>query len=360
MARRPNIDESLPESDAFEGAPHPREMQALVGHRNAELALLDAFRSGRLPQAWIIGGPEGCGKATLAWRFVRFLIANPDHRSTSVQNARDLSVDPEDPAIRRVVSLSHGDLSLLRREWNSPARKHFSEIRIDDVRRALEMFHHASREGGWRICIVDCAEDLNHNCVNALLKIIEEPPRQSLFLIISHRPARVLPTIRSRSRLLCLDPLQPGEVIKAIEHLGAPWTDDPSRISQAAERSAGSVRQALRLLDRDRLAIAEKVEFLLRALPILDLREVHILCDKITPAGAQDDFDSAIGLIFDWIDLQVRDLADQGPARLAPLAEVWEKATEAVREAEVLNLDKRPLILSIFADLATATGGGRR
>lgn len=359
--KRPALrDEGLPESDAFEGAPHPREVFSLRGHSAAELTLLEAYRSGRLPQAWIIGGQEGVGKATLAWRFAKFLFANPDPRLPSVQNARDLSVDPNNASVRRVTSLSHGDLLLLRREWNSASKKHFSEIRMEDVRRALELFHHAAGEGGWRVCIVDCAEDLNRSGANALLKIVEEPPPKSLFLILSHRPARILPTIRSRSRMLLLEPLSPADVAGAIRDLGSPWSEHGPDLEAAAERSGGSVRQALRLLDSDRLALARRMDGLLGSLPAVDWREVHSLADRITPASALDDFESAIGSIFDWLDRQVRERAEEGPHRLAPLAEVWEKAADAVREAEALNLDKRPLILSIFADLAAATGAARR
>jgi DNA polymerase-3 subunit delta' len=360
MRRKAAIDEDLPESDAFEGAPHPRETFSLQGHETAEHALLEAYRSGRLPQAWIFGGTEGIGKATLAWRFTKFLFAHPDPRLPAVQNARDLSVDPDHPSVRRVTSLSHGDLLLLRREWNASSKKHFSEIRMEDVRRALELFHHAAGEGGWRICIVDCAEDLNRSGANALLKIIEEPPPKSLFMVISHRPARILPTIRSRSRMLLLEPLSPPQVAQAVRDLGPPWSDHGADLEAAAERAGGSVRQALRLLDSDRLALARRMETLLGALPAVDWREVHALADKIAPAAALDDFDAAIGSIFDWLDRRVHAEADTGPARLAPLAEVWEKAADAVREAEALNLDKRPLILSIFADLAAATGAGRR
>ncbi|MCW2573481.1 MAG: polymerase subunit delta [Frankiales bacterium] len=360
MRRKAPVDEDLPESDAFEGAPHPRDTFTLEGHKAAEQALLEAYRTGRLPQAWIIGGAEGIGKATLAWRFTKFLFAHPDPRLPAVQNAVDLTVDPQHPSVRRVTSLSHGDLLLLRREWNSSTKKHFSEIRMDDVRRALELFHHAAGEGGWRICIVDCAEDLNRSGANALLKIIEEPPPKSLFLVISHRPARILPTIRSRSRMLLLEPLTPDQVVSAVHDLGPPWSEHGADLDAAAQRCAGSVRQALRLLDSDRLALSRRMDTLLGALPAVDWREVHALADKITPAAALDDFEAAISSIFEWLDQQVHQHAGEGVGRLAPLAEVWEKAADAVREAEALNLDKRPLILSIFADLAAATGAARR
>ena len=337
--KKRSADEAVPESDCVEDAPHPRHNHRLIGHDVAERQLLEAYRSGRLPQAWIIGGLEGIGKATLAWRMARFLFANPLHDSAAVARAHDLSVSPDHPAAHRIDSMSLGDLSLLRREWNEKTKKHFTEIRMDDVRHALEMFHHAAGEGGWRICIVDCAEDLNRSGANALLKVMEEPPPRSLFLIVSHRPARILPTIRSRSRMLQLEPLSADQVSQVVR----------------------TVRQALRYLDKDRFELAESVEGLLSHLPKVDWHGVHRLGDRIAGSAAVDDFDSVIGALFDWLDAQVHLGAQAGeaPGRLAPYAEVWEKVADAVREAEALNLDKRPLVLSIFADLAAAVRAAR-
>ena len=359
--KKRSADEGVPESDCIEGAPHPRHNHLLFGHGAAEQELLEAYRAGRLQQAWIIGGEEGVGKATLAWRFARFLFANPRHDSPAVAMARDLSVSPDHPAAHRVDSLSLGDLSLLRREWNDKTKKHFTEIRMDDVRHALEMFHHAAGEGGWRICIVDCAEDLNRSGANALLKVMEEPPPRSLFLIVSHRPARILPTIRSRARMLQLHPLSEEEVTQAVTALGEPWSDMGAEVAGAAKRAGGSVRQALRFLDKDRMELGESVEDLLARLPQIDWQGVHRLADRIAGTAAVDEFDSVVTALFDWLDARVRSgaAAGEGVGRLAPYAEVWEKVADAVREAEALNLDKRPLVLSIFADLASAVRAAR-
>ena len=357
--KKPASDEGPPESDRFEGAPHPRHMHDLFGHAAQERELLDSYRSGRLPQAWIIGGQEGIGKATLAWRFIRFLFAHPDAGSREVQEAADLSVSPHHPASHRIDALALGDLVVLRREWNEKTKKHFTEIRMDDIRHALGLFHHASGEGGWRVCIVDCAEDLNRSGANALLKIMEEPPPRSLFLIISHRPGRILPTIRSRSRMLLLEPLALEDVSRAVSALGEPWSEFGGEIATAAQRSGGSVRQALRLLDSERLELAGDLDKLLTRLPDVDWQGVHRLGDRIANSAAVDDFEATVTSVFDWISKRVRADAGQGAARLAPYAEVWEKVAEAVREAEALNLDKRPLILSIFADLAAATRAAR-
>ncbi|HLH10291.1 MAG TPA: DNA polymerase III subunit delta' [Methylovirgula sp.] len=346
MAPRPI--EAPPEADRFEDAPHPREIYAFFGHAEAERALLEACKADRLPQAFIIGGEPGVGKATLAWRLARFLLANPD---PALAQGRDLSVAPTHPVARKIAALSHGNLVLLRREWNEKTRRHFSEIRVDDVRQASRMFQQAAE--GYRIAIVDSADELNRSAANALLKLIEEPPPRSLFLIVAHRPALILPTLRSRCRMLHLRPLGADEVLAAIEALGEPWTEiDPQARRIAAERARGSVSAALRLLSEDALEKDKLLRRLLDNLPGLDWRAVHTLAENIGRDEAE--FERLMAAILDWIDTKLQSEAGQGAARLAPLAEVWEKAAEAAREAEAMNLDKRPLILSIFADLAAA------
>ncbi len=344
----PRASEAVPEADRFEDLPHPRETFDLVGHAEAERALFDAYAADRLPHALLIGGERGIGKATLAWRLARFILANPD--PAAVRTARNLHVDPSHPAARQVAALSQPSFFLLRREWNEKTKRHFSEIRVDDVRQATQMFQRASQ--GYRICIVDCADELNRSAANALLKLVEEPPPRSLFLIITHRPALVLPTLRSRCQTLLLRPLSSDEVFAVLERLGEA---DAAARRAAAERAQGSVAAALRLLADGGLELDRLVVRLLENLPDVDWRAVHVLADRV---GGRDDeaaFERLMVSIIAWIDARLRGEAGRGAGRLAPLAEVWEKAAEAARETEALNLDKRPLILSIFADLAGAT-----
>ncbi len=359
MARAKDI-EAPPESDRFLDAPHPRETQALFGHDRAQAQILNAYRAGRLPQAWILGGREGIGKATLAWHFARFLLANPDPSSQVVQNASDLSVDPDHPAAKRIASLSHGDLLLTRREWDSKTKKHFTRIRAEDVRRLIDLFHQASGEGGWRVAILDSADDLNKESANALLKLIEEPPTRSLFLLVAHQPADILPTIRSRARMLMLEPLSEENVVKALKRAGDPWNAMKSGdLQAAAQRGQGSVREAMRLLDGPGLALALKLDGLFNRLPEVDWLAVHDLADALAGREGQEAFETLLTAVFDWIDATVRASAEIGAARLAPYAEVWEKIAASARETEAFNLDRRPLILSIFADLAAATRAAR-
>lgn len=360
MSRR--NEEAPPESDRFEDAPHPRETTALFGHAAAEAEFLDAYRGGRLPQAWLIGGREGIGKATLAWRVARFLLAHPDPRLPAVARATDLFVSPDNPAARRIAAMAHADATVLRREWDPKSKKHFTEIRVDDVRKTINMFHHSASEGGWRVAIVDCADDLNRSSANALLKMIEEPPPKSLFLLVTHRPARIMPTIRSRSRRLMLGELAPPDVASAVRALGEPWSQrQATEIEGAAQRSGGSVRDALKLLSGEALGLIESIERLLGALPTVDWRKVHALAEATQGRDGTEGFETLLAYVFDWLDARVRaDATGPGaPQRLAPFAEVWEKIAASARETQALNLDRRPLVLSIFAELSDATRARR-
>ncbi len=345
--------EAAPESDRVDPAPHPRKTARLFGQARAESELLDGYRAGRLHHAWLMGGAQGTGKATLAWRFARFLLAHPDPAGGAVRDAVDLSVPADHPAAGRVASGAHGDVAVLRRAWNEKTGKFFTEIRIDEVRRASGLFQQAARAGGYRICILDSAEDLNRNSANALLKLVEEPPARSLFLVIAHQPAQVMPTLRSRCRHLTLDPLSETDTVAALTALGPPWsTVERGALEEAARRSGGSVSGALHYLGGERLALDRDAARLLGRLPEVDWRELHRLADRM--GADEDDFAVLTGAILDWLhDRLGAGAAD--PRRLAPLAEVWEKVRRSARDTLALNLDKKTFLFSTFADLAQAT-----
>ncbi|VFU08026.1 AAA ATPase [Methylocella tundrae] len=358
MAPRLSTDaEAPPEADRFEDAPHPREASAFIGHAEAEAELLRACASGQLPQAFLIGGPSGVGKATLAWRLARFLLANPDARAAA-EGARNLHVPPEHPAARQIHALSHPDLFLLRREWNEKGKKHYTEIRVEDVRRAIHTFQQSAGRGGYRICIVDSAEDLNASGANALLKLIEEPPPRSVFMIVSHRPGRVLATIRSRCRKIGLKELGSADIADVVKTLGAPWSGaKPAEVAAAIERSRESLHGVLRLLNGRGLELDSSLRRILDDLPRIDWRAAHALADQVAPRDGGDDYETLLATVFDWLEAKVRGGALDGegaPRQLAPYAEVWEKVTEAAQQTEALNLDKRPFVLALFADLAAA------
>jgi DNA polymerase III subunit delta' len=336
-------------------APHPRETTAWFGHRDAEMALLDAYRGGRIPHAWLIGGAQGIGKATLAYRMARFVLAHRDPSATSVQRAETLQVEPTHPVARHVAAGAHGGLLTLERSLNDKGVMR-TVITVDETRETIGFFGSTAAVEGWRVCIVDTVDELNPNAANALLKILEEPPQQSLFLLVSHAPARVLPTIQSRCRKLPMRPLAVSEVIAAAAAATNLAIDDPA-LSAAAEAAEGSVARALTLLGGDALKLHQRTAALLATLPRVDPRELHALGDAL---GGSDRVALAafIDSVERWVSARLR--ADDANAnanlpRLARLAEVWEKIVRAARDTESYNLERKPLVFSVFGMLAEAT-----
>ncbi len=347
--------DELPEADALPGAPHPRLAAMLIGHRGAEAELLSAYREGRLAHAWLIGGREGIGKATLAWRFTRFVLANPDPAAKTAREARDLHVDPAHPAARLLAQLAHPDFALIRREWQAGTKKLASEISVEAVRLGLQVFQLSAAFGGWRIAIVDSAEDLNRNSANALLKMVEEPPQRSLILIVSHRPGQVLPTIRSRCRRLRLEPLAEDEIVDALVSLGPPWSEvAPDKVAAAAKRANGSVREALMRLTPESDAAGALIDSIVAGLPRPNSRALTRLADAIGGRAGDEAYRAFHRELYDWLAAYARDHAP--PSRIEEIAGLWDRIRAAERETEALNLDRKLHILALVAEIgATAS-----
>lgn len=330
----------------------PRVTTALFGHREAEQTLLDAYRSGRIPHAWMIGGAQGIGKATLAYRMARFVLAHRDPAAPEVQEASSLHVDESHPVARQVASGAHGGLLTLQRGLNEKGvLRNF--ITVDDTRRTIEFFGSTAAVDGWRVCIVDTVDEFNANAANALLKILEEPPRRSILLLLSHAPGKVLPTIQSRCRRLALRPLTPPDVAAAVAVATGGGADAPAVI-EAAAVSEGSVGRALNLMGGNALKLHQRTAELLDALPRVDQRQLHALgdalggSDRTTLAAFTDSVDR-------WVTGRLRgDVTNADLAQLARLAEVWEKISRAARDVESFNLDRKPLVFSVFDQLSEA------
>jgi DNA polymerase-3 subunit delta' len=340
------------EPDRLAGLPHPREQLALFGHAEAERAFRESWAAGRLHHAWLIGGPEGIGKATLAYRMARFLLASGDPR---IAGSPGLTVPAEHPVTRQVAAQSHPDLAVVRRGLRKDGKGYSAEISVGDVRRSLSLFESGAGAGGYRVCIVDSADDLNASSANALLKLVEEPPARSIFLIVSHAPQRVLATIRSRCRRMQLRPLAGDSLRAALRSLGSPWAElDEERVARAVALGEGSVRRAIQMLDEDATALIGEVSAMLDALPRVDTKRVLALAEGLQRRSAEDAFQLVLDTISRWTSAQLHAKAAAGPARLAPLVEVCEKVARAATEVDIYNLDRRPLVLSMFGDLAEA------
>jgi DNA polymerase-3 subunit delta' len=341
-------DESADRSDVG----HPRSTGEFFGHGEAERALLEAYRSARIPHAWLIGGSPGIGKATLAYRLARFVLAHPDPAAEDVQSATSLAIDADHTIARRIAAQGHTDLLALERVVGDKGKLK-TTIAVDQIRMLVPFFGSTAGEGGWRVAIVDAVDDLNEAGENALLKLLEEPPARSLLLLVTHTPGRVRTTIRSRCRRLMLRPLAGTDVARAVAAAaGRPAND--ATISEAAEAAEGSVRRALALLEGDELRLRERLLGLLDQLPHVDARALHAFGDAIATAD-QSVFDAFIDTVNGWMERRLDEAVDR--ARLARIAEAWEKVNAAAGETRAYNLDRRPLIFNTFGALAEATRG---
>src|ERR1700749_754227 len=202
MAKRSKPVEIV-ETDRLEGFAHPRETHRLIGQDEALARAARAIRGGRPPQAWLISGPPGIGKATLAYRIARYLLAF----GASAKGPEDLSVPEKDGAALQVMAGAHPGLLVLKRAVNERTGKLMTVLSVDEVRKLSGFFGMTSGAGGWRVAIIDTADDMNDAAANALLKMLEEPPSNAMLLLLTNAPGRLLPTIRSRCQRLQLRPL---------------------------------------------------------------------------------------------------------------------------------------------------------
>jgi DNA polymerase III subunit delta' len=335
--------------------PHPRETTALFGHAEAERALLEAYRSQRMPHAWLIGGSPGVGKATLAYRVARFVLAHSDPGAPGVQSATSLGLAGNHPVAERIASQTHPDLLVLERVINERSGKLFTVIRVEDVRRSVPFFGSTAGEGGWRVCIVDTADELQYpQAANALLKILEEPPANALLILVSTAPARLLPTIRSRCRRLMLKPLPAEVVVQGAAAALGRAADDPA-LKQAAALADGSIGRALALLEGPALDLRQQVIGLLDRLPNVDPRALHALGDALGGTEPQ-----RLEAFADTVNQWLAHRLSNGPsnaARMARIAEAWDKVNRATRDADTYNLERKPLVFAVFGWLAEAVRG---
>jgi DNA polymerase-3 subunit delta' len=332
----------------------PRETTVLHGHAEAERALLEAYRGRRFHHAWLIAGPAGIGKATLAYRMARFVLAHPDPRTPAVQRATSLHVGTDHPVARRIAAQAHGDLLVLERTVNEKTNKLRQDIQVDDVRRTVTFFGSTAGEGGWRVAIVDAVDELNREGANALLKILEEPPRRAVLLLVSHSAARVLPTIRSRCRLLALRPLSAAEVAQAAA-TAIGEDAEAANIKAAAAAADGSVRRALAMLDGEALDLRNRITTLLERLPAVDPRALHALGDRLY-SGDSATLAAFVDTVNAWLSARLAS-GEPDRARIARVAEIWERINCSARDVETFNLERKPLVFNVFGWLAEASRG---
>ena len=341
------------EPDRLEGFSSPREVDRLFGHTAAEREFADAFSGGRMHHAWLIVGPEGIGKATLAYRLARSVLAEGER------------VDPDHPVFRKVAALSHPNLLLITRSWVEKSKRWSQWILIDEVRRLRAFLGHSAGDRGWRVVIVDRADELNQSAANALLKALEEPPPQTLFLLISSAEGRLPVTIRSRVRILRAASLGEEDLQRAVRAaLDRDGQEaDAKTLATALALSQGSVRRALELISNEGIKLYDEIAAALAALPEIDGPRLHRQAERLAGQGGTERLELYLALLLGLIERLIRFTAtgegatqDEralagrlvSSASLPHWAEAWEAISNAKTEALALNLDRSLLVLEAW------------
>jgi len=327
-----------------------------------------------MPHAWLLAGPGGIGKATLAHRLAKFVAIHPDCRADAVIGAENLDVADDHAIARRIRSGAFPDLIEISAQTSETAAgRGRPVIKVDAIHSGLGRLATTPGAGGWRIVIVDAADDMNASAANAILKRLEEPPAKTVFLLISHAPGQLLPTIRSRCRRLDLTLLGEADLRGALGEARR-GSGDNSIGDEIIALAGGSAGEALRLVDEGGAELAAELMGLIGSLPKLDLVRAHKLANRLTGQKADAEFRLFCELLLDWLAQAVRAAETGRPGKfaafepeggfaffqlrpLAPWATLWENLNEALGRTLGLNLDRKQFLMNTFFALESMARG---
>jgi len=331
----------------------PETAERLVGQSSAEAFLATAWSSGKLAHGWLLTGSEGIGKATLAYRFAKAILATAgthDPRGADLPGldmpASLPEIDINHPVARLIVAHAHPNLEVIRRSVHPKTGKMRSEITVDEVRKALKFLHNTAVDGGWRVVIVDPVDDMNRNAANALLKALEEPPKRCLFLLVNHVPGKVLPTIRSRCQVLQMPSLSEPDTREVVEAV-APATD-PASIDGVIPLADGSPGRALALLDADAPGLDRQLAAIMQSAEAGGTAKALDLAEQVSRANATVAFRTTGQLLARRLMRHSKDAATAQARNAA--ARLWFELAERFRETENLNLDRRHAVMRACLD----------
>jgi DNA polymerase-3 subunit delta' len=334
--------------DTLDGIPEPAENPHFFGHGEAASMLVAAYRAGKLPHALLLAGPLGVGKATLAFHLAYHLLKYPGHEGAPLELAEP---DPASALFRQIAVGAHPSVLHLTRPQNEKTKGFKTVVTVDEIRRVNRFLSMTSHDGGYRVVIVDPADDMNISAANALLKNLEEPPSRTVFILIAHSPGRLLPTIRSRCQTIRLSPLGEGDLISALSTFDIKPPADAAARQALAERAGGSVRMAILLTQYGGLEISEATDKIVNA-PSLDVAGAHRLADAVAGRDSAIQFDIFNRHLLDILADAASAAALKGDApRAGRYSQDWQDIRVAIEEAETYNLDRKQHALNMIVRL---------
>ncbi len=347
MAKKPKADAD----QASDNPLHPRRTSVLFGHEREERIFVNAYSARSLHHAWLISGERGIGKATFAYRAARFLLSRDMNLSGTDNGVTSLSVSPASPTARQIASGAHPAFFVLESEGGT--------ISADAVR-GLRHFLGLTSATGWRAVVVDDVNSLTIPASNALLKALEEPPPRTVFFLVSHGGAAVMPTIRSRCVRVTLKPLNKDSLQKAVRTAFASVErelPDAKTLDAATGDGGGSVSNLLAKLDETMFALQKTVDGVFRSLPRLDVNDIHTIIRSATGARNADVFSAVCDMIETKVEREARRLAGGPGSQIAAgrWAGYWSGFRTQRQDVETLNLDKGAFLIGAFSDMQTVS-----
>ncbi|MGB0908676.1 MAG: DNA polymerase III subunit delta' [Maricaulaceae bacterium] len=342
----------IPEADCIEGCRHPRATYDLIGHRAAEMQFLSAQRSGRLHHAWLISGPKGIGKATLAYRMARHLLGGMSLLPDS------LDIPESDPVSQRIQAQGHGNMFVLRRPYDLKTKRLRTEIPIARVREMTSFFESTSAEDKLpRIAIVDCMDEMNRQSENGILKTLEEPPKDAILILLVNSPGQLLPTIRSRCMSLALRPVPETDI---QPWLTAQYKESDDVINAAVKLSRGGPGKAVAFVQNADRVLKPLTRFL------ASLNGHDTTFDSIL-AGSLSLKENKNARALFWDSLQdilqcqaAYSMTGEWTGAFKPLPvskspekwmQLWHKTCEWQRVEDAINMDKKTVMLTAISEI---------
>ncbi|PHP65862.1 DNA polymerase III subunit delta' [Zhengella mangrovi] len=342
------------QADSLPDIPEPAENVHLVGHDEAACRFATSWRTGKMHHGALVTGPQGIGKATLAFHLAFHMLTQRDR-----PHAPDTLVPPAagHPVWRQIASGAHPSVLHLTRPPRDTGGGFKNFITVDEIRRLGHFLSMTSHDGSWRIVIVDAAEQMNTAAANALLKNLEEPPRDTLFVLISHSPGRLLPTIRSRCQVHRLRPLGDDDLMAAMGALSEDVPPDAGARAKLVQLAEGSVRRALLLTRHGGLDVAQAVDKVLDSARF-DTGEAIRIGQALAARDAEIALDLFNRHVTDRLGRDAVSAAQAGDTPMANrLAGLWEEARQTIIERETYNLDKRQHVTGLLQRLHGAING---